>query len=998
MNKEKDINTIEEKNNTSLLSADAPLDSSFYIPTLSDIKEVVGENFLTDEQNSTFDASATTDDKSEQTKTSNTESEKAEDVQQTEPEKVEEVQQKETSKSEQKTEVSETQSSQKPVEKAEKKSVQKAESSAENTSEFGPDNIYKKSETEEVKSVEEEDDDEYVVDPQTKEVENYQKDLQKRKETIDKFLNQYDKKYLEAIRKTDYYQERLAYWRNYYAQKRNELQNNIEKAIADKLARQEQIEQEKAYFASQAQVQSEQPATVSEQPKVANANATTYSTNVEVPADIKEPIKIISEEEIVEVANKLDEQNLEQDVVETKYQVSKIEEKVFAQPAQVKIAIAPNFVLINEQKPEEIKQIAHIANAPSKEDVEAANFVSVPAEFVDNIAKADYFTIQLDNAIEYTKNPIKYQTEEELAELKANVSKTVNKVLLKAFKDSIFDANENAKNVGYKYKANDTKRSNYFEKQFEIRRDLLGELQTSFNTIYGDNLRPKKSAVAKHQKTIDLHSKKADFETSADMIVENLRLYYVEGLGNYFTQQIVDEMVKQNELSAGVTKTSVKDLLKQMMQATNEQFNKQLKDSQTRKEAKISERAENCKKLDAEIKATTDATKKAELKSQLKKEYYNLEFLKLNNDLKNKQKEKMLAKNNVQFLMDLALNREVEAVLAKQRQGKVGEYVINQQIAEEMKVQITNVFDKNKTELVFKTTKKVEHQFTVQNSEVKNFVDMNNVDTSVAEQTNNSVEDFEPSFKGMPTNEPIEVIETVEPTIVDITNPIIVEKIDNVIEVQPEDVIELPQTEQKEDEFNFSNVSDEVKEVTNIDLSDLSDVTKLYSQSNDTFVSSDVEQEEKLDKAFVNNNVEYSKNYVKFSQETLSVDYTTADPTFSAQSGQNKKAKNDSVFVVRQDGKEMEIDIDKIFPSGEENEAYQRRITKIKRQLWDLQKTDGLTPEQIAENQEQYKKIMNDFMNESGEYYKVVKKFLEKNQAKKFDKSKKVEEENSLGF
>lgn len=370
-------------------------------------------------------------------------------------------------------------------------------------------------------------------------------------------------------------------------------------------------------------------------------------------------------------------------------------------------------------------------------------------EIYDNIARADSYLIEAGSILDITKNPIKYVSDEQKEVIKNNISKTVNKILLKSLKESLDSANTIAKKVHLKYKESNTKRSKYFEKQFEARRTLLAELATSFENIYGDGLKERKRNLAKTQKSIELHQSNPDLESCADIIVENLRTTYVQGLGEYFTNRIFEAMENQNELNAPITRTAINDMLKQMVNSASEEFTTRL-NSTREKQLNAENLTKACKDLKNQMDNETDSAKKQEIKKELQAKYYNLELLKLNVSLKEAEDKKLLKKDSVRFLIDQVVAKEVGTVLNLNRKNQVSEYELNEEITKNLCDKMISTLDAHKKDLIFKTksvSQSAEEYFIFDNPFTNEEIEINydyksNLMDSLTDNFDEMIEDY----------------------------------------------------------------------------------------------------------------------------------------------------------------------------------------------------------------------------------------------------------------
>lgn len=437
-------------------------------------------------------------------------------------------------------------------------------------------------------------------------------EITQHKQKLEKYLSKFSKEYVQKMRETDYYKERLEYWKQYYA---NQRQQAKDKDMQNNLARAEAMGA---------------PIITAEQRKAPVATAPEKNNANKAPTIAKEKV---------------------QEVVSDKN----------TQPNQ---------------------------SADTSKINANANKTMSPKQKIDteNIAKVDAALEEIDERLETLKKS-KPLTDEQL---KAKISKYVNDALLGAMHNNLKTTRDESRKIVATLKQKDTKYKNALASKFEDKYAIYNDAVASFENIYKTLFKESKKEVANRQKRAEVFDgSKANIINANDMFVEQLRKTYVDNLGNYLTNYIF-ENAKNQQIDA-VTKSSIGNMLKQIVLSAEQDFASQNKQYELGRQEQIAKMENELANLRQKLEQKgLYAEQKAALKQQISNLKNDIAYEKQNLKADAAELASLLKKGSTEYLLKGVLLSEMREVQDTKN------YVANQDYTKSLADQTIATLDKNR--------------------------------------------------------------------------------------------------------------------------------------------------------------------------------------------------------------------------------------------------------------------------------------------------------------
>lgn len=507
------------------------------------------------------------------------------------------------------------------------------------------------------------------------EVNKYEKELAETRAQLKQYLSKFSDEYLDKIRKSDYYKERLAYWKDYYAKRRQEAEIKDQE---NNLARQQAMQQDN-------EEQKKQQETKKQQTYFdATYNGTTV---VYDPQQVKNINNISRADMFIDEINKRIGNEQKEETVEDDKKVTTVEEDKKVVTEEEKKAV----VVEEEKKVTDNQDNKH----PLEED--AKKIVT------DEVKPGDQ--------------------NKPNAELTAKINEYVTAILLDSMHDSLVSERDDVRKAIIKLASTTKTSAPYISDKFNEKYNLYSDALASFDNVVTKGRSENKTASAKRQKEASNFTENPNLLAANDILIDNLRTTFVQKFAEYLTDRIVTQITEQNaENTIVLTKASVKDLVNQIVTAAGPQFEQLEEKIKDNSDKRVKNLQQECEDIKTKLKDKNLSKEEREkLKQQLAEKQNQVEYEKFNNKFVIAKQTKLLKKGTADFVMNQAFGSEIAKIMRLNGAKTLNEYNINPEATEKMVNQIISVLDKSKNvalNLKVSETKQVEQEQVEQKPEV----------------------------------------------------------------------------------------------------------------------------------------------------------------------------------------------------------------------------------------------------------------------------------------
>ncbi|MGN1213106.1 MAG: hypothetical protein ACI4TZ_03590, partial [Christensenellales bacterium] len=282
-------------------------------------------------------------------------------------------------------------------------------------------------------------------------------------------------------------------------------------------------------------------------------------------------------------------------------------------------------------------------------------------------------------------------------ELINKVNKQVSAVLLDSLHDSLKGERDSLRKIVTKLSAEEKKSSKNLAKIFDEKYNIYNDAVASFDNVINKKGNENKKEAGQRQKNAQNFSANPQLKTANNILIDNLRKTYIENISQYMTNIIVGEIESQNlQDSVLITKSSIKDAVNQIIINSNAEFEKIVKKLSKAEEKKISNLQQSIDES-KEMLNNKDLSKeeKEELKSQLQEKQSAILYEKFDSKYLDSKYSKQLKKPSANFVMDMALEKELSKIYDLKSKDRLNEYAIDENETKDMSNKIIKLLGKN---------------------------------------------------------------------------------------------------------------------------------------------------------------------------------------------------------------------------------------------------------------------------------------------------------------